>query len=114
MNQDRSCSRIGSRVTAAAGIFAPIVVGIMARVMESAATTDSTLQFVAGGTGTVWYALINTRNIGYKGHVSSSGGIEETERQLMYIRRGVGSKGQLNQASKNLVHQRVFSPPTRP
>ena len=71
MKQDLSCSCIGGHGIAAAGMFAHTVVGITASVMASVGTTESILQFVAGGTATAGYAPTNTRNIGYEGDMTS-------------------------------------------
>ena len=60
-----------------------IVVGITGRLIA----TESIAQLVAGGTAIVGYVLINIRDTGYK-------------QKKLYMRRGVGLKGQLDQASE--------------
>ena len=66
-----------------AGMDARTVVGIMGRLTA----TESIAQFLAGGTGIAGYVPTNIRDTGYK-------------QKTLYMRRGVGSKGQLGQAAK--------------
>lgn len=73
------------------------VVGITARLI----TTESIAQLVAGGTGIVGYVLINIRDTGYK-------------QKKLYMRRGVGSQGQLEQAPKEPRLFKSFQPTDSP
>ena len=59
------------------------VAGIIGRLI----TTESIPHFVAGGMGTAGYVLTNIGDTTF-------------DREAQYMRRGVGSKGQLGQAPK--------------
>jgi hypothetical protein len=80
-----------------AGMDARTVVGIMGRLTA----TGSIAQFLAGGTGIVGYVLINIRDTGYK-------------QKKLYMGRGVGTKGQLNQAPKEPRLFKSFQPTDSP
>ena len=76
--------RVGDRVIAGVSTWGdPTAAGIT----ECLITTECILQFAAGGMDTVGYALINTKDA-------------ICRRVNAYKRRGVGSKGQLDQAPK--------------
>jgi hypothetical protein len=80
-----------------AGMDARTLVGLTGRLTA----TESIAQFLAGGTGIVGYVLINIRDTGYR-------------QKNLYMRRGVGSKGQLNQAPKEPRLFKSFQPTDSP